>query len=45
MGDYRKWYQESIKIEFERIILLKICKYDGYLLFKFGKYMELLSIE
>lgn len=40
-GYLRKWYAESEKIEFEGKTFWGIQDVDGYLSFKFGKYMEL----
>lgn len=40
-GYLRKWYEKTAPIEFEGEIFSGIKKYDEYLTFKFGKYMEL----
>lgn len=40
-GYLRKWYEKSEKIEFEGEMFWGIQDVDGYLSFKFGKYMEL----
>ena len=40
-GYLRKWHAESEKIEFEGKTFWGIQDVDGYLSFKFGKYMEL----
>lgn len=44
-GYYRNWYENSEDIMFEGILFQGIKEYDSYLSFKFGKYMELPSIE
>ena len=40
-GYYRKWYEESMEIEFEKHFFLGIKHYHEYLSFKFGEYMVL----
>ena len=40
-GYLRKWYENSVKIEFEGIGFDGIKDYGGYLSFKFGEYMKL----
>lgn len=40
-GYFRKWYEESSSIAFEKYIFDGIKEYDEYLRFKFGDYMEL----
>lgn len=40
-GYFRKWYEESSPIVFEKHIFDGIKEYDEYLNFKFGDYMEL----
>lgn len=40
-GLYRKWFEESINIEFEQYMLKGIQDYEEYLKFKFGDYMVL----
>ena len=40
-GYYRRWYEESVEIEFEGIAFQSIRDWDGYLTFKFGDYMAL----
>ncbi len=40
-GYYKRWYEESQDTEFEGIVFQGIKKYDEYLGFKFGNYMEL----
>jgi lipopolysaccharide cholinephosphotransferase len=44
-GYYRKWYEESAPIVFEKIVFQGIKDYREYLHFKFGEYMQLPSIE
>lgn len=44
-GYYRCWYENSVDIVFEDKVFRGIKDYDSYLSFKFGKYMELPSIE
>ena len=36
-----EWYENSAQIDFEGVSFTGIRDYDAYLLFKFGKYMEL----
>jgi len=40
-GYYRKWYEQSMPIEFEKHIFQGIKDYKDYLTFKFGDFMQL----
>lgn len=44
-GYYRKWYENSAKIEFEKQYFWAIKDYNEYLSFKFGDYMTLPPVE
>jgi len=44
-GYKRKWYEETIDIEFEGVTLRGCCDYDEYLKFLYGDYMELPPVE
>jgi len=44
-GYYRKWYEESTDIEFEKNFFRGIKDYKEYLSFKFGDFMKLPPIE
>lgn len=44
-GYYRNWYENSVDIEFEGVLLSGIKDYDSYLSFKFGNFMELPPVE
>lgn len=40
-GYKREWYEDTIELEFEGIVLMGAKKYDEYLTFLYGNYMEL----
>lgn len=44
-GYYRRWYEESSPITFEKIVFQGIKDHKEYLSFKFGEFMKLPSIE
>ena len=44
-GYYRKWYEESVSVIFEKHFFQGIKAYEEYLEFKFGKYMKIPPIE
>lgn len=44
-GYYRRWYEESTNVEFEKNIFRGIKNYKEYLSFKFGDFMKLPPVE
>lgn len=44
-GYYRRWYEESAEIEFEKYCFQGVQAYHEYLSFKFGDYMTLPPVE
>lgn len=44
-GYKREWYEDTIEMEFEGVMLMGCRKYDEYLRFLYGNYMELPPLE
>lgn len=44
-GYKREWYEDTVEIEFEGVKLMGAKKYDEYLHFLYGNYMELPPVE